>query len=101
MDTEWDKKVLRVVLGITRSRRELDELGIDSDSITSDRKAVFDYSELCEDAMKEAEAIMNSNLHKRLEKCTSELKQKEKLLTTKIDIGVTLRLMNFQKKLRV
>ena len=32
--------------------------------------------------MKEAEAIMNSNLHKRLENCTSELKQKEKLLST-------------------
>eukprot|EP00795_Rhopilema_esculentum_P006525 gene6525-11989_t len=86
MDTERDKNVLRVVLSITHSHRDLDELGIDSDSITSDRKAVFGYSELYGDATKEAETIINNSLHKRLKKCSSELKQKINLLTTKIVI---------------
>ncbi|CAB4016395.1 Hypothetical predicted protein [Paramuricea clavata] len=32
LDTEWDKKILRVILGATRTRAEVDALGIDSDS---------------------------------------------------------------------
>ncbi|CAB3999309.1 Hypothetical predicted protein [Paramuricea clavata] len=32
LDTEWDKKILGVILGATRTRAEVDALGIDSDS---------------------------------------------------------------------
>ena len=43
MDTEWDNKVLRVILGLSRSRAEIDKLGIDSYSIIQDRKSVFNF----------------------------------------------------------
>ena len=35
MDTEWDKKVVRVILGANRSRSEIDKLGMDSDKLTN------------------------------------------------------------------
>ena len=97
-DTEWDKKVLRVVLGMTHSRSELDELCIDS--INCDRKAVFGYSGLYEDATKEAETIISNSLHKRLEKCSSGLKKK-KSRQQRLIFGVKLKQMNFQKKFRI
>ena len=39
LDTEWDRKIVRVILGENRSRSELDSLGIDSDSICQDQHA--------------------------------------------------------------
>ncbi len=52
-----------------------------------------------EDEKKEAETVVTNNLHKRLEKCSSELKQKEKLLTTKIHIWSKAQTKNSQKKI--
>ena len=33
VDTEWDKKVIRVLLNVNRSRSEIDQLGMDSDNV--------------------------------------------------------------------
>ena len=40
MDTEWDRKVLRVLLAANRSRREISNLGIDPDNNPSDTAKV-------------------------------------------------------------
>ena len=40
VDTEWDRKVVRVLLAANRSRREMGNLGIDPDNITSDTAKV-------------------------------------------------------------
>jgi hypothetical protein len=40
MDTEWDRKVARVLLSANRSRNQLDELGIDSDKTNADIQKV-------------------------------------------------------------
>lgn len=40
MDTEWDRKVARVLLSASRSRNQLDELGVDSDKTNADIQKV-------------------------------------------------------------
>ena len=40
IDTEWDRKVARVLLGSDRSRKEVKELGIDPDNINQDTAKV-------------------------------------------------------------
>ena len=40
MDTEWDRKVARVLLSANRSRNQLEELGIDSDKTNADIQKV-------------------------------------------------------------
>ena len=40
VDSEWDKKIIRVLLGATRSRAELEKLGIKSDNIAKDQEYV-------------------------------------------------------------
>ena len=40
VDSEWDKKIIRVLLGTTRSREELEKLGIKSDNIAKDQEYV-------------------------------------------------------------
>ena len=58
LDTEWDKKVLRIVLGATRSRAELDVLGIDSDSLCKDEQCVFGYLEQLKEIEEEATCVV-------------------------------------------
>ena len=40
MDTEWDRKVARVFLSANRSRKQLEDLGIDSDKTSTDIQKV-------------------------------------------------------------
>ena len=40
VDTEWDRKVVRVLLAANRSRREMGNLDIDPDNIPSDTAKV-------------------------------------------------------------
>ena len=58
VDTEWDQKVLRMVLSLTRTRKQIDELGMNSDSIVKERDAVFEYFERQKDTEKEAEEFV-------------------------------------------
>ena len=42
MESEWDKKIVRVLLSANRSRAELAKLGIESDYIVSQRNSVLE-----------------------------------------------------------
>ena len=44
IDSEWDRKVARVFLGASRSRSEINRLGIDSDNIKKETAEVCDYT---------------------------------------------------------
>ena len=85
LDTEWDRKVLRVVLGANRSRSELDSLGIDSDSICHDEQSVFDYIRELVQIEKESESIVDEELKQRIHK-KEEVIEKEILLRSKQNI---------------
>ena len=43
--TEWDRKILRVILGLSKSRAEIDKLEMDSDSIAQNRYNVLNFFE--------------------------------------------------------
>lgn len=45
MDTEWDKRILRVLIGMTHAYSQMIELGLDPHKIVADRKRVMDYTE--------------------------------------------------------
>ena len=66
MDTEWNKEVLRVFLCLDRSRREVDALGIDSDSIVRDRNMVFGYINSVANVVKEAEQVLLETLNTKI-----------------------------------
>ena len=74
MDTEWDKKVLRVFLGLDRSRREIDALGIDSDSIVRDRNMVFGFINSVANVEKEAEQVLFETLNRKIQRIKNDIK---------------------------
>ena len=78
MDTEWDKKVLKVILGLSRSRAEIDKLGIDSDSIIQDRKSVFNFFKEVKNTKNYAEQIVFKNLNERKTKLVDKLSAEKK-----------------------
>lgn len=41
MDTEWDRKVARVLLSANRSRNQLEEIGINSDKTNAETQKVY------------------------------------------------------------
>lgn len=43
MDSEWDRQVARVLLGVDKSRKELENLGIDSEKISRNVEKVYIY----------------------------------------------------------
>ena len=83
LDTERDKKILRVILGATTSRAELDALGIDSDSLCKDKQCVFGYLEQLEDIENEANSKVAEKIDKQIEKKESLLSSKKRLLSSK------------------
>ena len=83
LDTEWDKKILRVTLGATRTRAEVDALGIDSDSLCQDKQCVFGYLDHLEEIEKEAASAVAQEIDKRIEKKENLLYSKKKLLNSK------------------
>eukprot|EP00794_Sanderia_malayensis_P001530 gene1530-1693_t len=79
LDSEWDKRVVRVILGATRTRSQLDEIGIDSDLILSDKEAVFKYIQEQEKIEEESERIVCEEINKKIV-------SKEKILDEKIKL---------------
>ena len=65
MDTEWDKKILRVVLGLSRTRKEIDMLGINSDTVLKDRETIDNFFEKCEQLTGEAKKVEKNKLIRR------------------------------------
>ena len=57
VDTEWDKKVVKALLTYNRSYKELESLGIDTDSITRDNKQVLDVAKEWQNSIIAAEDI--------------------------------------------
>ena len=75
MDTEWDKKVLRVFLDLDRSRREVDALDIDSDSLVWDRNMVFGLINSVPNVEKEAEQVLFETLNRKIERNKTDIKK--------------------------
>lgn len=50
MDTEWDRKCARVLLSSSRSNSELENLGLDANSVRSASKVIVNGVQECENA---------------------------------------------------
>ena len=78
VDTEWDRKLLYALLGASRSRKELDDLGIDSDNICKLTNSVVSIIQERINAKLAAEDMVSLRLKKQLAKLHEEIDSKEK-----------------------
>ena len=62
---------------------ELDDLGIDSDSICKDEQCVFEYLNQLEGIEQDAKSAVDNEIDKRIEKKEAILHSKEKLVSCK------------------
>ena len=86
MDTEWDRKILRVILSLSRTRKQIDELGMNSDSIIKEQAAVFEYFERQKDVEKEAEELVVKRLQNQQNALMEKLKKVKQQMNLKQDI---------------
>ena len=99
MDTEWDKKVLRVLLGLNRSRSEVDALGIDSDAIVKDKNMVFEYINSMSVVEEEAEKILIETLNRKYERMNGEIKRHKRQLIEKSNFWKEYQLEEIKEKI--
>ena len=85
MDTEWDKKVVRVILGANRSRSEINKLGMDSDKITNITCEVMEIMKERIQAKVAAEDMVKVRLKCKLEKLTETVEHNGKKIEANID----------------
>ena len=83
VDSEWDKKFIRVLLGTTRSRAELEKLGIKSDNIAKDQEYVKEILKEHLRAKTAAEDIIKLRLNSRLEKIKCSIESNKRILNLK------------------
>lgn len=83
VDTEWDRKVVRIIIGATRSRSEIESLGIDPDSLCKDEKDVFGLINLNDEIEDEANKTVIDNLQNLIDKKKEDLSQQKRLLQEK------------------
>ena len=99
MDTEWDKKVLRVFLGLDRSKREVHALGIDSDSIFRDRNMVFGFINSVRNVEKEAEQVLFETLNRKIERIKNDIKKYKTKLSEKSNLWKEYQLEDLKEKI--
>lgn len=75
MDTEFDKNALKAVLFATRSRKDIEDLGIKADRAVKFLRNTISTSEECENALLNAEDMLNIRLTQKKELIDQKIKQ--------------------------
>ena len=83
MDTERDKKILRIVLGLSRTKKEIDMLGMDSDEVLEDRETIENFFAKCEQLKGEAKKVVKSKLMRKKLHAQELISKKQYLLSAK------------------
>lgn len=83
MDSEWDKTVIRVVLGVFLSLSELTEPGLDASRVAASSKQVIEIAKECENAFIAAEDMVTLNIKSKICKAKSDMESKEAVLQKK------------------
>ena len=83
MDSEWDKNIVRVILGSTQSRAEINKLGIDSHDIKQLTEKVLEVLEERKNAKVAASDMVTLRLKSRMESIDSNINSKELTLQRK------------------
>jgi len=101
MDTEWDKRVVKVLLSLTRSKTEVDELGIDSDTTSQDQKYIFEFLEQMKDVEAEAKSNINKNIDKTEERLKSKINKLKFQLSQKSSLWKTYQIDDLKDKIDI
>ncbi|XP_070570891.1 uncharacterized protein [Ptychodera flava] len=83
VDTEWDRKVARVLLGTNRSRLQLDSMGIDSDDIAKSTLQVCEVANEWQNAKQAAQDLVMLRLKERKRKLKETIQQEENVVKKK------------------
>ena len=83
MDTEWDKNVLRVVLGSSRSNKEINKIGIDSHKIKKLTEYVVSVTQERKNAKYAATDMVKLRIQSQIETTDNNIKVKELSLKKK------------------
>ena len=98
VDTEWDRKVARVLLCANRTRSEIEMLGINSQHVVSATKKVLDTATKWEDTKLTSKDIVKKRLHMKVEKLTNEIGEIDKLLAKKRGVWSEARIQDLVEK---
>ena len=90
---------MRVFLGLDRSRREIDALGIDSDSIARDRNMVFGFINSVTNVEKEAEQVLFETLNRKIERIKNDIKKYKTKLSEKSNLWKEYQLEDLKEKI--
>ena len=101
VDTEWDRKLIYVLLGASRSRKELSGVGIDSDNICSLTENVVSIIEERNNAKMAAKDMVALRLKSKIERIEEKVALKEKQYSLKKDRWTKHNLMNLKKKYQI
>ena len=73
MDTEWDRKCARVLLSSSRSNSELENLGLDANSVRSASKVIVNGVQECENAKLAAKDMVNLRIDSKVKHLAQEI----------------------------
>ncbi len=83
MDSEWDKKVVRIILGAVYSLKELSKLGMDATKVAANTSQVLEMAKECKNAHIAAEDIITQNIEEQIKSAKTEADKKEALVLQK------------------
>ena len=98
IDTEWDRKVARVLLCANRTRSEIEMLGINAQDVVSATKKVLDTATKWEDTKLTSKDIVKKRLHTKVQKLTNEMDEIDKLLARKRGVWSEARIQDLAEK---
>eukprot|EP00794_Sanderia_malayensis_P001758 gene1758-1959_t len=83
LDSEWDRIVARVLLGVDKSREQLEDLGINDDDISKNIQKVLCVVEVISDAKSAAKKQVEDILHENKTKLEELIARKTDLIAKK------------------
>lgn len=99
MESEWDRKCARVLLGSTRSDSELQHIGLDANKIRAATKVIVTGVQECENAKLAANDMVNLRIASKVQQLTQEIDTLKDLQAKKRNTWTCERLQELQEKI--
>lgn len=99
MESEWDRKCARVLLGSTRSDSELQNIGLDANKIRAATKVIVTGVEECENAKLAANDMVNLRIDFKVKQLSKEILAMKDLHAKTRNTWTCERLHDLQEKI--
>jgi len=99
MESEWDRKSARVLLGSTRSDSELQNIGLDANKIRVATKVIVADVEECENAKLAANDMVNLRIASKVKQLSQEIVSMKDLHAKKRNSWTREQLHDLQEKI--